>query len=173
MPFAPDFQPVVRIDEFLRLMPVGKFARVIYIEPIPLIEEDFGAFSAGQTKSNVELTDLYMPKGELAQYRFAPVDDVQVIAFYQPGKRPKWITKNTGGKMIRLADYANAAVEKLNLTEFFQYEDTKLYVDLYAASDLTTSRIRFYGFRYVLEELEAAPPVYTTIWYEGLSPKGK
>jgi len=172
-PFQKDFTPVVAIDQAVRLMPVDRFFRVVYVEPIPLIQHDFGSFTAGQTKSDQELDFLYMPDNELAQFRFIPVDNVIVTAFYQPRKRPKWITKSTGGMLPRGLDYQDTPVESLNLTEFFQYEDTKLYVDLFAPEALTTSRIRFYGFRYVLEELEAAPPVFTTIWYEGLSPRGK
>jgi hypothetical protein len=160
----------VRVDEYLHLMPIDRYYRVVFVEPIPAIDLDFGAFSAGQTKTGLELENLYMPRNELAQYRMIPIDNVRIVGFRQP-KNPKWITRNTSGYLPPQSDYTGAAVENLNLTEWYQFEETKAYVDLYATSALTTSVIRFSGFRYVLEQVER-PPVFTTVWYEALAPKG-
>ena len=160
---------MVRIDENVRLMPVGKFFRAIFIGSIPMIDRDFGAFTAGQTKTDQELTFLYMPDLELGQFRLIPIDDVQVTSFKQP-RVPKWITRDTSGKLIRALDYANPIVETYQLTEFFQFEGTKAFIDLYAEAALTTSFVRFYGYRFMLEEIQK-PPVFTTLWYEGRAPR--
>jgi hypothetical protein len=170
--FKREFEPIADVDDIIRLMPINRFYSIVYAEPIPKIDLDFGPFTAGQTKTDQELTDLYMPSMELAQYRFVPIDDVWVIAFYQPRKRPKWITKATGGQLTRALDYLDPVSENLQLTEFFVFEDGKTFVDLYAPSALTTSRIRFYGFRFVLEAAPARPAFKVpTIWYEAYAPR--
>jgi hypothetical protein len=169
-PFKKDFEPVVNVGEALKLMPIEKFFTPIFIEPIPMIEKNFGSFTAGETRT-VELDFLYMPRNELGQFRFVPVDNIVVKTFKQP-RYPKWITKNTSGILTQSTDYINALTENLQLTEFFQFEETKAFLDLYAPSNLSTSRIRFYGYRLVLEELKEEPKVYTVVWYESLAPRG-
>jgi len=167
---AIQFQPIVQIGENLHLMPVNKYFTVEFIEGIPMIDKDFGAISAGDTKKDQELTFLYMPRNELAQWRFVPIDNVQVTRFVQP-RNPKWITRDTSGKLIRALDYANPIVETLQLTEFFQFEETKAFIDIYAPSAVSTSVIRFYGYRYMLREIPK-PPIFTTVWYEARAPIG-
>jgi hypothetical protein len=164
-PFKKDFEPVVNVGEFLRLMPVDKYFEVEFVEPIPAIDHDFGILSAGQVLKDQELSFLYMPDNELAQYRMIPLDDIEITEFRQ-GKTPKWTTKDTSGYIPPASDYLAAISENLQLTEWYQFEyKTKAFITIRARSNVSTSRIRFYGYRFVLREVPK-PPVFTTVWYE-------
>ena len=165
--FAISFEPVVQIEENLHLMPLNKYFKVSYIEGIPLLEHDFGDFTAGETKSDQEVTEVYLEDDEIGQYRFVPITaGVHIVGLKQPKGRPKWVTKTARAKLTNIRDYADTLVETLQLTEVYQYKDTGFSVDVYSTNAVSAAIVRFYGIRFKLVEIKK-PEVFKTIWTEG------
>lgn len=170
MPFRERFEPIVLIGENLHLMPDDKYYRVVFLEGLPLIEHDFGATSSGDELRNQEITEIYLGDNELGQYRMMVVDNLKVYV-KQPSGIGKWLTRNGQAYLIDYSTYSQAFSESLQLTEFYQWEDTPFIVDVTATADNTTaSRLWFFGYRYVLEELKEVPQVATTVWTQGYRP---
>lgn len=164
--FRAELEPVVDCGDIVHLMPIDKYYLVEFVEPIPCIEYDFGPMHEGEVKANVELTFLYMPKNELAQWRFIVVDPIKIVGFKQP-RYPKWITRDTCGTPY--SEFPNVEFGS-NLMEWYQFEDIKAFFDIKALQDIPCSRIRFFGFRFHLTETTKPDFRVPTIWYEARAP---
>jgi len=168
------FEPVVNVGEFLKLLPLktGNFARVIYIDPAPYTEKDFGAITAGTPLTDKEVTELYQEDTVIGHFRMEPVDKVWITGLKQSKGRPKWTSKKTSFKLVSIQD---PVTPPPNLGEIFQYKDTGLFLSLDAPANVATSKIAFYGWLLTIEILETEPDVYTPIpvmGYTETSPGG-
>lgn len=163
--FQKDFEPIVKPGENIAVYGAGgegkvKYFKVKAIEPLPLFEKDFGAINANSTLLNQEVKDLYVPNGQLAQYRIKLVDAVE-LTMKQPKSKTKFSTKTGTFKITKDI----AGTDFVNLTEFFVYEDQTVLFDVTnpSSSALTNSKVQFAGFKYMLEELTEEPEKYTVI----------
>jgi hypothetical protein len=161
--FRLDFEPVVNVDECLRLLPyANEYARVVFIDQAPYTEKDFGTLNTLTSTGDTEVSELYQEDNVIGQFRIEPVDHVQVTALKQPKGRPRWTGKETAFKLVSIQD---TVTPPPNLGEFFQYKDTGLWMNVYnpTAGNLATSKVAFYGWLLTLEKLTEIPDVYTPI----------
>lgn len=165
-----DFEPVVQIEEKVLLITnTGKIpAKVIYIEPIPWIEIDFGALTAGSQSSERELEELYVEDNEFAQYRYAVLSsNLKVVSHKCPAAAPYYSTKK--GVYIEVPDISTYGTyeptKNLQLTEFYQYKDTTrtMVVQNTGTTDLSESKVAFFGYVFVFEVLDKIEKPYTAI----------
>jgi len=167
--FRLDFEPVVNVDEVVKLLPfTDEYREVIYIDQAPYLEKDFGALIAGAETGDTAVTELNLEDDVVGQFRIEPVDTVQVTALKQPKARPKW-TGKTSAFLVVGAN--NLVVPPANLSEFFQWKDTGLYMNVKnaTAGNLASSKVAFYGWLLVTEKLDKVPDVYTPIPVSGYS----
>jgi len=160
------FEPVVEIGQNIRLVPEDKFYEVKFIGGIPWIEKDFGSVSAGSTSGLTEVSTIYVRDGYLAQYRFFPkTDGLRIEQFKQPRAATRWALKVASAKLPDIATYADPHVEDLQTTEFFQFQDKSVFMDVKntTGSDMSETLVWFEGFLYKLKKLEKKPERFTVI----------
>lgn len=165
--FGEGFTPVVRVGENLELQKSDTeslgYYKVLYIEPLPHHVHDFGALNTVASTGDTEVTDLYMPDGELAQYWIVPLDDIEVTVS-QPKARKRYATKN----------YVHIITPFIwqvapQLTRIYMWEDEKVYFDVKNPTKYNRAMHRFltFGWRLILKKLSAKPPQSTPIPIEG------
>jgi len=80
--FKPDFEPIARVGEKVLLLPQKKLYEVLWVQSVQPILKNLGSLTAGASSTKVELkTELELEENELGQWRFEPVDDVQLAIF--------------------------------------------------------------------------------------------
>lgn len=162
--FSLDFVPTVRVGENLELRKndtdVLGYYRVKYIEPLPHKVHNFGAISAGSSTGDAEVSDLYMPDGELAAYEITPLDDVE-ITISQPKAKKRYAAKSYVHYITPLTPAVQARL--------FMWEDEKVYFDVKNPTRYSRDKLRalYHGWRFVCEKLDVKPPQFTTIPVEG------
>jgi len=166
--FGWEFIPPVRKGEKLELIKndtdvLGHY-RVKYIEPLPHKVHNFGAINAesNPATAEVEVTDLYMPDGELACYQMIPLDDVE-LTVGQPKAKKRYATKNYVHKVTPFVNQIGAVK-----TRIFVWEDEKVWFTPKNPTKYNRlmHRVMFHGWRLILEKTTPEPP-YTTIGIEG------
>lgn len=164
-----EFKPTLKYGDVIYIKEKEKFYRVKGVEPIPLIEKDFGAITAGSTKSDQEVEELYVKDLRLAQYRIYIVTDNIEITIAQPKARKRYATKKSIGKITR---FHALAWDMLGpLTEIWIFEDeNKIYFDVknVGSTDVSESKVYFIGYQYELEEYKGTPPEFKVIELEAL-----
>jgi len=169
--FREIFEPIVKVRENIRLLPVGTFWEVLFVEPLHPIEYDFGSINAGASTGDTEITDLYMREGELAQYRVILLDDI-TITVKQPKAKTRYATEE---KVTEISPFSHQIFKTMHPNEIFIFEDEKCY---FVAKNPTrynrdVNRVRFIGWKFVLKSI-AQPEKWTDIPIEGYeSPRGE
>jgi len=160
-------KPIALVGENVHLMPQNKYYTVERMETLPPFIVDFGSLTAGKTKEKERIEDTEMPKTWLAQYRFKPLDDIE-IKVYQPEGKGKYLIKKDE-VMVSVNIFIREIDPCLHLTELFQWEDTRLLFTVTNPTkyDLPTSRVLFFGIRYKLKEIPK-PPRFTTVFTKGV-----
>ena len=164
-PFREVFEPVVRVKENLELIPEDHpkhgYYKVLYIEQLPEFIHDFGSIAGEGSVADVKVENIYMPDSELAQYRFHPIDDLE-IKIKQPSGISRFKTKH---KWLAVTSRTHQQAPKMYLSEFFVIEDEGVYFTVTNPAKSTTkkSRVKFFGWRFVLEKLAEKPDRYTPI----------
>lgn len=135
---------------------VFEFFKIEYIEGLTRsdpIEVDLGAIAAGIASAITQLTVLEMPDKEFAQYRAEVIDDVSVV-LYQGRADQRHKLMNTVASFNRFTGLHDRCA---HTTEFYVHEDNFAFIQATNQTDyaLTQSRVVFWGFRYVLDPLEA------------------
>ena len=164
-----NFEPIVQIGEkVLLLTGSGQIpARVIWVEPLPYLEINFGALAAGATSDEREMEELYVEDDEFAQYRCVPVTDNIAIVEHSAPKAAKYYA--TKSEIFEIRDkttiQAIEPIKRLQLHEFFQYKDEKRYMRVknIGTSDLTEAKVAFFGYVFVFEKLPKIEKPYTAI----------
>lgn len=164
--FPENFEPVVRKGENVELIKNDKdvlgYFVVKYVEPLPRKVHTFGSINAETSAGDAEVTDLYMPDGELAQYRMTVLDDVEVT-ISQPKAKKRHATKSF---VHTITPFIQQVAP--HLTQFFVFEDEQVFFDVKNPTKYNrfNHRIMFYGWRFVLEKI-AKPATFTSIPIEG------
>ena len=167
--FSWHFEPIVQIGEHVLLLTGRRDipARVTWIEPVPWIEIDFGAITAGETTDEREMEELYVEDNEFAQYRMRiQTDNVVLWRHASPKAAVYYATKKVYPAMQPGSIYdAIEPLKRGQLSEFFQYKDTGRYMQLKntGTSDVTESKLAFFGYIFEFEELPRAEKPYTPI----------
>ena len=164
--YAKDFEPIVQPGEYLETYPKKKFYRVEMVYPQPLLTVDLcdsdhlNADLTTTESSEVEIEDIYMDNGEILHFRMVPIDDFKITWIAKPKARPYLTTKNKTWEINTVLDdpRTNPAVENLQLQEFFQFEDTEMWVKAKANSGtLSQARLAFFGWRLIVTEVDSVP----------------
>ena len=164
---AGPIEPIVQIDEVVGVW-VNKnyqFGLVTYIEGIPYskaIEVDFGALAAGATGAIAQLTLIQMPDFEFGQFRGEVLDNFSALLSQGRGAQ-RFKTE------LNAATYTLEGARKDpcgHMGEFYVYEDNNAFITPTneMAYGLTQSRMIFWGFRFVVQNL----PQYS--WEQGKLP---
>lgn len=166
-----DLEPVAMVGENLLLAPLNRYVRILYVEPIPAITQDFGPIGAGATLALQKITNVDMPEDEVAQIRTKVLDDIQVEV-YQKRAVGRFSTRNL---LVRLTPSTGAFGTGYNTSELFVYEDEAPWVQVTnpTALPVTRSRIVMEGFRYVVQTLSETPSKYTVIPVYGWGTRGE
>lgn len=160
------YEPVAKVGDNIKLEPPDHpkagFYRVLYAEVLHEIQHDFGALASGADTGDQEITNLYMPDNELAQYRIYCVDDFKLKV-----KQPLAKTRFPTDKLVtEITAFSHQLTQpKLHRNEVFVIEDEKI---IFVATNLTkystyVNRLKAIGYRYVLEKLPAAVAPFTAV----------
>jgi len=131
------------------------FFEVLYIEGITRsdpLEFDFGAIAAQALTAVLPLALLDMPNAEFAQYRAAVIDDISVILYQgRADQRHK-----LGSRVATYTKYTDLLDPDGHSGEFYVFEQEHAFGQAGNQTDypITTARMVFWGFRYVLQELK-------------------
>ncbi len=166
--FKKEFEPIALVGENILILPDNRAFKVVYIEQLPIYVKDFGPIAAGSeiVTGEAGVPDLVkgfleMPKNELAQIRFKLLDDIEVRVF-QPRRAGRFTTNAVQFVIDKRIEEIDPT---LKLTEIFQFEDRSLAFIIRNPTNynLSSSRILFMGYRYVLKELSQIPEKYVAV----------
>lgn len=162
--YQKEFLPVAQPGENLFILPFRIPVKVLYVEQIGFLVNDFGRLEPNEVKRDIELDFLDAGRKGLLQLRFFMLDDFVIENFRQPRAisrffldRAKTIFRKT------LIEYNLDSF--LPLTEFFVFRDFYPTVDIRNPNNfaLENSRIVFFGYKYTFMELKEIPKEYTII----------
>jgi len=129
------------------------FRRVTFYEAIPQFQVvNVGALAAQTQSVKTAVTNLDLWDNEFGQWRWFPLDNVQVRLFLPSGVG-KWQLKNIQVGLDRAIINRDPT---LVTTEFFSWEDQRPSVECLNFSDyaLLASRIVCFGYRFHTEDLD-------------------
>jgi hypothetical protein len=159
--------PVVSEGQNLLVLPQVDYGyfKVLYIEALPGITVDLGAIAAGAETSNVEIVEIYVNDGEIAQYEIQVLDDVE-LKLKQPLADTRFVAKTSTCTINLLNRDANPTK---NMNKIFVFEDDKVFIQAKNPTRYTTptSRVRFMGWRFMVEKLPSPVSPYTAIPCKG------
>ena len=154
--YEKDFEPVIEIDQNLTVLTEDGWKDFVvgYIEPLPPSEDfvkDFGVLADDGTATDQEITLTEMKDNELGQFRFEPLDEIN-IKVGQPQAAARFSIKN---KVVRVTRLSTIRDPTLKHTEFFVFEGNNVYfteVKNESGGSLAKTRVQFYGYRFVLKD---------------------
>jgi len=158
MIYSEALQPVAKIDDVVGLIwatGARKTYKVLHVEPLPELVYDFGTIAAQSALTERQIEDLKMGDNWLSQLRMEVIDDIEVL-LRQPKAVQKW---STAKAVFKASPYTKPD----NLSEFFVFEEGVPFflVSNPTKTEIALSRIRFKGFKYLLEEF---PTEEKVIW---------
>ena len=149
-------EPVAQINHNVAILwnNVWSYRRVTYLEGIPPFQFlDFGALALATTSVITQALNLEVQNDEFAQYRWFPIDDVQVRL---------WLPQASGRYRLRnlMSVVDSMTIERdpcLHLTEFFEWQYERPSFEAINGSDYALAQVRLvaFGYRYKSEELSA------------------
>jgi hypothetical protein len=168
--YKKEFEPVADIGDNIVLEPVKEAYKVVYVEFTGIIDKDFGPIGAGAIIRDQELKELELSKDQLGQFRVYFVDNIKFRNWRQPRGVGRFYMKS-------VQTYIDNTIQTLgfeyfgNLTEFFVFENRTPIVDVEnpTTTPLSTSKVKFFGFKYDLEKLPSIPSTYIPIPVEGFA----
>ncbi len=101
--YSKDFEPIVKVGEYIKTLPDNKFYQVKYIQPVQpfivsLLPEGTSSLSAyGNSGDRVEpwkIDKLYLDDNVLGQFRIEPLDDVLVVVALEAARNKIYSMKN-------------------------------------------------------------------------------
>ncbi len=169
--------PVVKIKQNVSVWSGGKWEHynVNFIEPLPrstpgtvdmVIASGATTIAANGAIQKQVVNLLLMQLGELYQLRWEPVDDVEG-RLWEISSTGRFVGRNLHARVTRFTDQRDPW---LNTTQFFimgKDRDMNLEVINPNPVALPQARFIFWGFRYVLDPLQAVPAETTYIPAEG------
>jgi len=109
--YGKEFEPVVEIDQNLAVLTESgwQYFVVGYIEPLPPSEDfikDFGTLADNGTATDQEITLVEMKDNELGQFRFKPLDEIN-IKVAQPAAASRFSIKNKQVRVTQSVSYTH------------------------------------------------------------------
>jgi len=129
-----------------------KFFLVEAVEPLGLLEKDFGAISAGSKLEKQEFSELYPPRGFAIFVRILPVTANLAVYIRVFRETMRGALKNA---TFYLTSWVTDNVEYHSLGEVWVFWDQKFYLDLedLSGAGLSESKVRAVGYLYRLREI--------------------
>jgi hypothetical protein len=161
------------IGENLNILSQGQwgFWRVAFLESMPPCRQltfDFGAVAANASIAKAVPTILRLDDRHLIQIRFAPLDDCEVVLWETAGQA-KFAIKTV---QARVSLTTRGIDPYYATTEFYvlgKERDPNVEIFNRTAYAMTQTRVKFWGYRYLLEPLQKQPDYFTQIVAEGRS----
>jgi len=151
-----------------------KDVEVLAVLSLPMYRHDIGALTGNSLANSI--SELKMPDGEFAQYRFKVMDAFEVEMTHPAGSQRLWRSQT---QTHRLQPWDSTAPEieqrfAWAASEFFVYQQDIPEFDLYPfQSSLipsTQGYLAFQGYRYIFKSIETEGMV--KIWVNGI-PSGE
>ena len=142
-------------------------AECVAVGALPEYQKDFGALTATTWDENNEDTNLEMSTLELAQHRMRVVDDIK-LRFNNLAPTRQWRTSKADFYLRQFPQETGEEFLKsymFKASEFFIYEDDTPRFDFYSDIALTTSRVKFSGWRLKLKKIPTRGKA--VIWVSG------
>lgn len=169
--YAKTFEPIVQPREYLERYPPKKDKSNLYqvemVYPQPLLVVDLcdsdhlgGDVTFLAETKQVKIVEVEMDGGEILHFRVIPIDDFRITWMGKPKGRPYLTTKEVTWSLQTYLDdpSTNPAIENLQLHEFFQFEDTEMWVQAQAnVADISEARLAFFGWRLLITEVAEVP----------------
>jgi hypothetical protein len=147
-------EPVAIINQNVCLLLSGKkeYRKVTWFEPIPPFQFlDIGAVAAQTQSARTSAVNLQMFAGEFGQFRWWPIDHVQV-RMYVPQASGKALLRSI---QVPYDDTIINVDPCLHLTEIYVWQDQNPWFEAMNFSDyaLNTCRLKAMGYRYMTDPL--------------------
>lgn len=165
------FDPVAKIGQNVAIHYLGNiyYRRVTFLEPIPWFQFlDIGAIALQTGTARTNGANLAQYDDEWAQFRWYPLDDVQVRMFL-PQSQGKWTMRNIQVPVDNQIVFRNP---DLSMTEFHVWEDNTPWFEALNYGDYaaTGCRLMAGGFRYVGVDIAAKLPSVMNAIVKGTEP---
>lgn len=146
-----NMEPVALMDYYVRIItynePEGFYRQVNFFEFVPPFQViDLGALAAQTLGAKTNVTNFDLWDNEFGQWRWVPLDNIQVFLF-NPSGVSKWQLKNITVGIDRGIIYRDTLLAS---TEFCKWEDQACAMQAMNFSDyaLLGTRIVAYGYRF-------------------------
>jgi len=166
------FEPLVRVGGTIITEPKGNAYKVVYIEQTGIIEHDFGSIGANSTIYDQVIDSIAMHKNELGQFRMFFVDNIVLENIRLPLGAGRFVLKNKTGFIDNTFQSTALGLDYFSqFTEIYVFEDNVPVVNVRNPSStaLTNSRIRFFGYKYVLRPTTELVEPIVRVPTEGLA----
>lgn len=145
-------EPVATIGQYVAVhyLDAIYIRRVRFLEAIPPFQAvDVGAIAAQTVSARTAMNNLEMPDSEFGQFRWFPLDNVQV-RLWLPQSQGKSILRNI---MVPVDPTIVTRDPCLHLTEFYVWENNRPFVECINYSDyaVAMSRVVVMGYRFNVE----------------------
>jgi hypothetical protein len=160
----------IEIGDIIVLEPIEKPYKVVFKEQTHVRIKNFGPMGPGAVLTDQKLDILTMDGGELGQFLIYFVDNIRFKNWRQPAGVGRFYAKTTSSYIDRT--YQELGFDEFGyLTRFFVFEDMVPIVDVENASGtaLSSSVVKFFGYKYKLEEVPSAPPNAKKVPIAGLA----
>jgi hypothetical protein len=171
-------QPVCKIGENLGIWSQGQWGyyKAKFIEPIPrsspMIVEAITASGATTLAANGTIAKriaaiLLLNDRELLHLRWEPLDDVEGLLWEQSGSG-RFVTRSVQARVTRFTALRDPYLATTTFFILGMNRDMNLEVRNPNPVVIAIARFVFFGYRYLLDPLTAAPAIYTSIPAEGM-----
>jgi hypothetical protein len=166
-------EPIALLDYYVKIITYTRgvfYGKVDFYEAIPPFQWiDFAAaapwgpltvaaaIAAGTTAPKANVTNLDLEENEFGQWRFFPLDNIN-IQLFNPGGVAKWQLKNIQVGVDKNIIYRDPT---LCTTEFFSYEDRRpaMVCTNFSAYAKTAARIIGWGYRFHMVQIPVTSPL--------------
>jgi hypothetical protein len=165
------FDPIAKMGQNVAIHYLGNinYRRITFVESIPWFQFlDIGAIALQTGTARTNAPNLAQYDDEFAQFRWYPLEDVQVRMFL-PQSQGKWTMRNIQVPLDKQVVERNP---DLSMTEFFVWEDNTPWFEALNYGDYAQLGCRLVagGFRYIGVDIKTAlPAVYSAI-VKGIEP---
>lgn len=164
------FPPAAKVDEYIAIIRGPRdrmYARVVYLEPIPLYDVTY-KLKAEQTLSEQELEYFEVGDNEVLQLRIAVLGPA-VFRFKLPRALRRFTLRRESGYITEdIAGFPKFVPQ----TELHILEDTHLFTDIEGINEHgDMAKIYITGWRLVYETVSERPRAYAALIVQGFAPR--
>lgn len=170
-------QPVAKISENLSIFTGGAYHhyQILFEEPVPrgspflvniLTVGGLATLAAGATDVKRLVAVLQLNNFEFVQFRFQPIDDIEVEIFEQPAMG-RFETRGARARISLFTEVTDPYMASSTVFVLGSNRDLNIQVTNPSGYVIDRARIAFWGIRYLLKELANPPERSTWLPAEG------